>query len=268
MRNIHCKQTWIMPLVVLVFLSLTPTASFAQSVEIMAEGVYQMGDNDTPSVAEERALLKAKRNAVEQAGTYIASYTSVENFQVTDDKLIALSAGAVKVSVLDTKRTQIGNGMEIRVKIKALVDTERLDAFIRSFNAAQKNTAVSTSESQSALPSTGMGIIKFNGLYQAVSYHGAGHYYYYYFRFFPDGTVNNYSSPFDDNLADVYKSLALAPAGKGKYSVKNGEVTFSLTFPKGNIAYKGTMIGDNLRLGFHSYIVNRDGGYDCKFIEI
>ena len=267
MRNIHCKQTWIMTLVVLVFLALTPTA-FAQSVEILAEGVYQMGDNDTPSVAEDRALLKAKRNAVEQAGSYIASYTSVENFQVTDDKLVALSAGAIKVSVLDTKRTQIGNGMEIRVKIKALVDTERLDAVIKNLGAVQKNTTIASGDAQPALASVDRGIIRFNGLYQAVSYHGAGHYYYYYYRFFSNGTVSSYFSPLNDRVSDVYKSLALAPAGKGKYSVQNGEVTFSLAFPKGNINYKGTMVEDNLRLVFHSYIINTDGGYDCKFIEM
>jgi len=266
MRDIHCKRTWITTLVVLVFLALTPTA-FAQSVEIFAEGVYQMGDNDTPSIAEDRALLKAKRNAIEQAGTYIASFTSVENFQVTDDKLVALSAGAIKVNVLDTKRTQIGNGMEIKVKIKALVDTELLDTFIKKLGA-QKNTTVAVRGSQPALPVVDAGKIKFNGLYQAVSYHGQGHYYYYYYRFFPDGTVSSYFSPLDDRLLDVYKSLALAPSGKGKYSVQNGEVTFSLTFPKGNIDYKGTMIEDNLRLVFHSYIINTDGGYDCKFIEV
>jgi hypothetical protein len=255
-----------MTLVVLVFLALTPTA-FAQSVEIFAEGVYQMGDNDTPSIAEDRALLKAKRNAIEQAGTYIASFTSVENFQVTDDKLVALSAGAIKVSVLDTKRTQIGNGMEIRVKIKALVDTERLDAFIKNLGA-QKSTTVVAHGSQPALPAVDVGKLKFNGLYQAVSYHGQGHYYYYYYRFFPNGTVSSYFSPLDDRLPDVYKSLELAPSGKGKYSVQNGEVTFSLTFPKGNIDYKGTIVEENLRLVFHSYIINTDGGYDCKFIEM
>jgi hypothetical protein len=266
MKNVQYKHTWIMALAVLIFLTLTPTA-FAQSVEIIAEGVYQMGDNDTPSIAEDRALLKAKRNAVEQAGTYIASYTSVENFQVTDDKVVALSAGAIKVSVLDTKRTQIGNGMEIRVKIKALVDTERLEAFIKNNGVAQKNTTVAAHGSQSA--ATGdMGIIRFNGLYQAVSYHGNGHYYYYYYRFFPNGTVSSYFSPLKDRVSEVYKSMALAPAGKGKYSVQNGEVTFSLTFPKGNVEYKGSMVEENLRLVFHSYIINTDGGYDCKFIEM
>jgi len=266
MRKIHCRQIWIMTFVVLVFLTINTTV-FAQSVEIIAEGTYQMGDNDTPSVAEDRALLKAKRNAVEQAGTYIASYTSVKNFQVTDDNLIALSAGAIKVSILDSKRTQIGNGMEIKVKIKAFVDTEILDAFIKNLGATQKkNTTVMTPSSQSASVDTG--IIKFKGLYQAISYHGQGHYYYYYYRFFPNGTVSSYFSSLNDRVSEVYQSLELAPAGNGKYSVQNGEIIFSLNFPKGNIDYKGTMVEDKLRLVFHSNIINTDGGYDCKFIEM
>jgi len=38
-----------------------------------------MGDGETPGVAESRALLQAKRIALEQAGTYVESYTKVEN---------------------------------------------------------------------------------------------------------------------------------------------------------------------------------------------
>ncbi|MDF2856959.1 MAG: hypothetical protein K0Q87_2810, partial [Neobacillus sp.] len=34
-------------------------------------------------------------------------------------------------------------------------------------------------------------------------------------RFFPNGTVNSYSSPVNDRVSDVYKSLELVPSGKG-----------------------------------------------------
>ena len=267
MRNMNCKQLWIIFFVVLVFSTQTP-AAFAQSVEIISEGVYQMGDNDTPSAAEEMALLKAKRNAVEQAGTYIGSFTSVKNFQVTDDNVVALSVGAIKVSVLDTKRTQIGNGMEIRVKIRAIVDTEMLNTLIKKLYTVEKSTTITKLESQPATVGIDTGIIKLNGLYQAVSYHGQGHYYYYYYRFFPNGRVSSYFSPLDDRVSDVYKALEISSSGNGNYSVQNGEIKFSLIFPKGNIDYTGKMIENKLRLVFHSNIINTDGGYDCKFIEV
>jgi len=225
-----------------------------------------MGDNYTPTAAEERALLKAKRNALEQAGTYIGSCTSIKNFQVTDDNVVALYVGVIRVSVLDTKRTQMGNGMEI--KIKAIVDTEMLNTFIENLRAKENNNTVKSREYQLATTAGDAKIINFNGLYQAVSYHGQGHYYYYYYRFFPNGRVSSYFSPLDDHVSDVYKALDISPSGNGNYFVQNGEIKFSLNFPKGNIDYTGKMVENKLRLEFHSYIINTDGGYDCKFIEV
>jgi len=55
--------------------------------EIIAEGSYNMGDGETPTVAESRALLNAKRAALERAGTYVESYTKVRNFQLTQDQI-------------------------------------------------------------------------------------------------------------------------------------------------------------------------------------
>jgi hypothetical protein len=111
-------------------------------------------------------------------------------------------------------------------------------------------------------------IVKFNGVYQSVTYLGQGHYYYYYYRFFPNQTVGNYSSPFQERLSDVYKALELAPSGSGKYSVSNGEIKFSFTYAKGTVDYIGTMSEDKLHLVSHSNIINTDGRVDCDFIEV
>ena len=56
-----------------------PSVGFTEVKEIISEGTYNMGDGETPGVAESRALLQAKRIALEQAGTYVESYTKVEN---------------------------------------------------------------------------------------------------------------------------------------------------------------------------------------------
>ncbi len=57
-----------------------------------------MGNAETLIVAEERALLNAKRNAIEQAGTYIESYATVENFKLTHDEIHVIAAGLMQVS--------------------------------------------------------------------------------------------------------------------------------------------------------------------------
>ena len=52
-----------------------PAQGFTETKNIISEGTYNMGDGETPGVAESRALLQAKRTALEQAGTYVESYS-------------------------------------------------------------------------------------------------------------------------------------------------------------------------------------------------
>src|SRR3989338_8149258 len=77
-------HVWVIIIALFLFF---PSHTFAEVKEIISEGTYNMGDGETPSVAESRALLQAKRLALEQAGTYVESYTKVENLQLTKDEL-------------------------------------------------------------------------------------------------------------------------------------------------------------------------------------
>jgi len=105
-----------------------PSHGFAQVKEIISEGAYNMGDGETPTVAESRALLNAKRVALEQAGTYVESYTKVENMQVTEDEIQVLASGIMEVEILDKKRTVVGDGFRFWVKIKARVNPDNIKA--------------------------------------------------------------------------------------------------------------------------------------------
>ncbi|MGA2331009.1 MAG: tetratricopeptide repeat protein [Syntrophales bacterium] len=113
-------------LLVFVILFL-PVAVSAEIQTIVCEGTYNMGDGETPTVAESRALLNAKRIAVEQAGTYVESYSKVKNFQLTADEIKILASGVMEVTVLDKKRTVVGDGFRFWVKIKALVNSDKMD---------------------------------------------------------------------------------------------------------------------------------------------
>ncbi|MDP2277030.1 MAG: tetratricopeptide repeat protein, partial [Nitrospirota bacterium] len=103
-----------------------PSHGFTQVKEIVSEGAYNIGDGETPTVAESRALLNAKRVALEQAGTYVESYTKVESFQLTKDEIQVLTSGIMEVEILDKKRTIVGDGFRFWVKIKAMVNPDRI----------------------------------------------------------------------------------------------------------------------------------------------
>jgi len=124
-RQVGAKQSLLCAIAIAFFL-LFPSHGFTAVKEIVSEGAYNMGDGETPSVAESRALLNAKRVALEQAGTYVESYTKVENMQVTKDEIKVLASGIMEVEILDKKRTIVGDGFRFWVKIKAKVNPDKI----------------------------------------------------------------------------------------------------------------------------------------------
>ena len=62
-----------------------------------------MSEFETLDVAKQRAKQKATRNAQEQAGVYVSSYTKVINLQVQDDEIIAITNGILKIFEVQEK---------------------------------------------------------------------------------------------------------------------------------------------------------------------
>jgi hypothetical protein len=76
---------------------------FSKTTEIISESIYNMGDGETPIIAEGKAMERAKRMTVEQAGTYVKSYSKAKNFQIVEDEVQVLASGIMEVAVLDKK---------------------------------------------------------------------------------------------------------------------------------------------------------------------
>ncbi|MDQ5986555.1 MAG: Photosystem I assembly protein Ycf3 [Syntrophus sp. SKADARSKE-3] len=112
---------------IVLLLLLVPMISFAETRTIISEGSYNMGDGETPSVAESRALLNAKRTALEQAGTYVQSYSKTRNYQLTEDEVKVIASGLMQAKILDKKRTIVGDGFRFWVKIQAMVNAEKME---------------------------------------------------------------------------------------------------------------------------------------------
>ena len=88
-RSMPANQEIVMRYIIAVvcaFLLFYPSPGSAQTKEIISEGTYNMGDGETPSVAESRALLQAKMIALEEAGTYVESYSKLKDLKLTQDE--------------------------------------------------------------------------------------------------------------------------------------------------------------------------------------
>lgn len=110
-----------------LFLLVVPLVAHAETKILTAEATYTMGDGETPSFAEAMALQKAKQTALEQAGTYVESYTKVQNLDLTTEEIQTIAGGVLQVEVLDKSRTLIGDGLRFFVKIKTTVTTDKME---------------------------------------------------------------------------------------------------------------------------------------------
>jgi hypothetical protein len=85
------------------------------------------GDQSREQV-ESFALQKAKRLAVEEAGTYISSLTVVSNAMLQKDEITALASGVVQAKIIGLPNVRLENSVvHVNVKARIQVDTGILD---------------------------------------------------------------------------------------------------------------------------------------------
>ena len=129
--EIHGLDSGLMLFSLLLLVLLVPPLAQAEIKLITAEATYTMGDGETPSFAEAMALQKAKQMALEQAGTYVESYSKVQNYNLTTEEIQTITGGVLQVEVLDKSRTLIGDGLQFYVKIKAAVTTDKMAELVQ-----------------------------------------------------------------------------------------------------------------------------------------
>ena len=119
-----------------LILTVMPTVSAAPEI-IEADGVYMMGDNDSPKIARDAARAEAMRAATEQAGIYIESYSETQNYALTRDEIRTVAAAVLRV--LDEKVTPelIGDAWRYRVHLVCVVDADGIDLKALAENKAE-----------------------------------------------------------------------------------------------------------------------------------
>ena len=96
-------------------------------------GEYIMGDFETPDTAKQRARARAERNAREQAGVYVQSYSRMVNFKLLEDEIVTMSSGVIRVLDVQYSMEPIADGKTILCKatLKADIDTSEIDDWIK-----------------------------------------------------------------------------------------------------------------------------------------
>ena len=116
---------------VLIVILLCPLSAFGE-IQIITHAVKQsFGGSQSPDDARIAAVAKAKREALELAGTYVESTTVVKDAQVEKDEILALTAGVLKAEVVSQKNYTTGDAFGIEVTVRVEVDTAVLEARLK-----------------------------------------------------------------------------------------------------------------------------------------
>ena len=115
-----------------LFVFLIPNFAFSETKTYIKEYTYRASEADSKLSSRTTAMAEVKRLLLEELGTYLESITEVKNFQLTKDQITALTAGIVKVEVIDER----WNGETYWIKTKIVADANDV---IRSIDRLSKD---------------------------------------------------------------------------------------------------------------------------------
>jgi hypothetical protein len=115
----------------LIALLLLTVSAFGEIQTVTHTVKQSFGGSQSPDDARISAVAKAKREALEMAGTYIESLTVVKNSQVDKDEILALAAGVLKAEVVSQKNYASEDAFGIDIVVKVVVDTSVLEERVK-----------------------------------------------------------------------------------------------------------------------------------------
>lgn len=129
------------------------TTTHAEIKTYEGVGEYIMSDFETMDIAKQRAKQYAERNAQEQAGVYVQSFTDVINSQVTEDEIITITNGILNVTeVTYTIIPMIENNVIMfRANIKANIETNDIMKWLERSASERSTLVIQNRELQKAI---------------------------------------------------------------------------------------------------------------------
>jgi hypothetical protein len=119
----------VLMVAVLVSVSFAETKTYTVTVRQL------FGGGQSPDSAAVSAVARAKREALEQAGTYVESMTVVRDSAVAADEILALSAGLLKTDIIARKNIMEGDLFGIEVTARVNVDTAIMEVRVKALLA-------------------------------------------------------------------------------------------------------------------------------------
>ena len=115
----------------LTILMLLPVSAIGEILTVTHTVKQTFGGAQSPDDARISAMAKAKREALEKAGTYIESLTVVQNSKIEKDEILALAAGVLKAEVISQKNYTTDDAFGMEIVVNVVVDTSVLEERVK-----------------------------------------------------------------------------------------------------------------------------------------
>lgn len=144
-HRIHFRLT----LLIFILIALIFTYPAFAEIKVFEKEVEAIvGEGQAQSQVESFALQRAKRLAVEEAGTYLSSLTVVKNYQLQKDEVTALASGIVRSVPVGLASIREANGVTyVKIKARIEVDTSILERDVKDI-MKKKGTLKKLEETQ------------------------------------------------------------------------------------------------------------------------
>ena len=223
MRIIYC-------LIISTFIVLTGLNHLLAKGELIeASGSYIMDSrlDETPASATARAREEAKRNAIEQAGTYIETYSKMVDLNLDQDEVRTVAAQFLKIQEESSHIKVIkDNLLEFTVTIKALVndnDESVLKAIMQDKQNLEELTRRNTElqkqydELKHQMEDLRQAVNQNNEYFNAVQALECGNEYYSRGDYIKSLEFYNHAIQLNPQLAEIYNNRGNTYAALGQY---------------------------------------------------
>jgi tetratricopeptide (TPR) repeat protein len=116
----------------LILIFVSPLYADTQIFERTVRQVF--GGSQSPDDARIGAIAKAKREVLEEAGTYLESLSIVKNGVLESDSILAMSSAIFNVEIVSQKNFSTDDSFGIIVKTRIKVDTSTLEQRIKDLS--------------------------------------------------------------------------------------------------------------------------------------
>lgn len=124
------RRNFLIAALLTVGIFFCATTAHAETKIYTGVGEYSIMQGETHNFGKQRAKKIAERDVLEQIYFYIKSQSSMENFHLTKDEIVTITAGLMRVINTKFSTTKDGEFFVVKATVIAEIDPDEVPAAV------------------------------------------------------------------------------------------------------------------------------------------